>query len=135
MTPTAAGLLFRACQQATGCELWRSDGTTDGTGLVADVAPGIASSFPNDIAVVGARAFFEASDGQRGREVWEFDPTTGTVRVRDFRLGEGGSDVGFPEVPTAVGSTLFFPRDDGETGVELWSLEVGASIAGGGATP
>ena len=33
-------VFFEACEPATGCELWRSDGTEAGTILVKDIRPG-----------------------------------------------------------------------------------------------
>src|SRR5262245_9586385 len=36
--------LFFACQETTGCEPWRTDGTATGTMLLKDIYPGIRSS-------------------------------------------------------------------------------------------
>ena len=65
-----------------GAELWRSDGTEDGTYLVKDIAPGWESSNPKQMAPIGDRLFFTADDDETGDEVWISDGTeSGTVLV------------------------------------------------------
>jgi ELWxxDGT repeat protein len=59
-----------------GRELWKSDGTSDGTTLVADIFPGGGSSSPFGFTVVGDTLFFSADDGSSGRELWALDITT-----------------------------------------------------------
>jgi ELWxxDGT repeat protein len=73
---TAAGsrLYFTARDDAHGRELWTSDGTFDGTRLVADLNPGIRSAMaigPIDPLVVSVgRVYFDADDGVHGIEPW-----------------------------------------------------------------
>ena len=65
-----------------GAELWRSDGTEDGTYLVKDIAPGWESSNPKQMTPIGDRLFFTADDDETGDEVWISDGTeSGTVLV------------------------------------------------------
>lgn len=49
LTPVAGDLLFFASDPATGQELWRSDGTPEGTELVVDLRPGSASAIEEDL--------------------------------------------------------------------------------------
>jgi ELWxxDGT repeat protein len=56
--------------ETSGAELWRSDGTTVGTVLVADIAPGTPSSNPWSLVVSGPQLFFWADDGPTGYEPW-----------------------------------------------------------------
>jgi ELWxxDGT repeat protein len=48
-------LFFAATDGAHGVELWRSDGTAEGTAMVKDIAPGAAGSSPAHLVVIGAR--------------------------------------------------------------------------------
>ena len=120
---TALGntLFFWANDGVNGYGLWKSDGTTAGTVLVADISFG--DSFPGYLTVVGSTLFFSAYDGVNGTELWQSDGTAaGTVLVGDIRPGSYGS---YPFSLTAVGNTLFFQAYDGVNGQELWALNVG----------
>lgn len=60
----AGGMLyFGANDGVTGDELWKTDGTSEGTALVKDIAPGPAFSGPTHLTVVGNNVFFTALDG------------------------------------------------------------------------
>jgi ELWxxDGT repeat protein len=112
-------LFFIGNDGTNGVELWKSDGTADGTVLVRDIFPGASGSQPRELTNVGGRLFFTANDpGTGGRELWVSDGTTGgTARVRDVLPGPDGSS---PLELTAVGNLLFFRADDGTRGNELW---------------
>jgi ELWxxDGT repeat protein len=43
-------LYFGAFDELHGYELWKSDGTGDGTQLVKDISPGIDSADPNQLS-------------------------------------------------------------------------------------
>jgi ELWxxDGT repeat protein len=104
---------------ARGRELWKSDGTEEGTDLVGDIRSGPLGSFPGDLTVVGQTLFFVADGGTTGRELWKSDGTEeGTDLVMDIWPGPEGSK---PSELTSVGSVLFFAADDGENGSELWA--------------
>ncbi len=51
-------LFFVADDGYSGRELWRSDGTADGTRLVRDIRPGLASPLPYALTPVGGTLFF-----------------------------------------------------------------------------
>lgn len=79
-------VFFVAIQPATGAELWRTNGTPEGTVLVKDIQPGPQGSRPYRLIAVGGRLFFTADDGA-GRDLWKSDGTaTGTILVKDFGL-------------------------------------------------
>jgi ELWxxDGT repeat protein len=121
----------------TGVELWRTDGTNEGTVLVKDIAPGPDSSLPQDLIDGNGVLYFKADDDVHGFELWTSDGTKdGTVMVAD--LYENAAD-GEPEYLTvanvssdsdfqASSPTLFFAgyqRKDGiTTGNELWKLSL-----------
>ncbi len=121
-TPAGSTLFFRAWDPEHGIELWRTDGTPEGTVLVRDVLPGPASSDPQDLTAAGGRLYFSARDAAHGRELWRSDGTrSGTLLVQDlFPAGLSSA----PEQLTLVGGRLFFTADDGVTGREPWSLPV-----------
>jgi ELWxxDGT repeat protein len=108
-------LLFSAFETTRGYELWSSDGTAQGTGLVLDVWPGPESSSPSALAAVGERVAFEASDGVRGAEPWLSDGTAaGTRLAADVRPGPNGSS---PRAFTQWGGRVYFVSSG-----ELWVL-------------
>ncbi len=63
-------LVFAASDGLSGLEPWRTDGTPSGTWRVADLAPGVESSSPRELAVAGAHLFFQADDLTTGPELW-----------------------------------------------------------------
>lgn len=101
-----------------GTELWRTDGTPDGTWLVKDVRSGELGSEPRHLINVSGTLYFTADDGFAGRELWKSDGTPeGTVRVADVWEGPDGS---VPKGLLNVEGRLFFTADDGSSGRELW---------------
>lgn len=90
------GIAYYAAQdEQHGYELWRTDGTTEGTWLVRDIQPGPGSSTPTLLTAVGNRLYFVASDGARNVGVWVTDGTAvGTRRLGPARQSQLGS--GFP---------------------------------------
>jgi len=70
LTAADGALVFRPFDPAYGFELWRSDGTAEGTVLVQDLAPGIYSGQPAGMTLAGSRLFFAAYDAFLGRELW-----------------------------------------------------------------
>src|SRR5262249_56461077 len=112
-------LYFSADDGEHGRELWVSDGTTDGTQLVADIRPGPLGSDPRNItAGYGTYALFSADDGEHGRELW-VTPWVfggGPHMIADINPGPAGSN---PEQLTDVSGYLYFSADDGVHGRQL----------------
>jgi ELWxxDGT repeat protein len=110
---------FTANDGHHGTELWKTDGTPEGTVLVKDILPGAESAAPTDFAVMNGRLFFVADDGAAGRELWASDGTeAGTVLVKDIRPGPLGSIAGSDVA--VLHDTLLFVADDGVNGFHLW---------------
>ena len=102
-----------------GVELWKSDGTLEGTELVKDINTS-GSSLPGNLVNVNGVLYFAADDGVNGRELWKSDGTPGgTVLVANINI-QGDSD---PTSLTNVDGTLFFAADDGYHGRELWKSD------------
>jgi ELWxxDGT repeat protein len=110
--------------QASGSELWITDGTKTGTRLLKDINPGPASSSPHWMTRWRDRVFFRADDGIHGAELWVTDGTAaGTRMLRDINpggvLGSDSDPGGF----TVMGDRIFFSANDGVHGLELWASD------------
>ncbi|MCA8954276.1 MAG: hypothetical protein KDE27_32510, partial [Planctomycetes bacterium] len=83
LTPAGLGIaVFRATTPANGTELWASDGTVGGTGIVADIRPGTRGSrvlgLAPTVALFAGNSFgamFAADDGSTGLELWRTNGT------------------------------------------------------------
>ncbi|MGH9360894.1 MAG: ELWxxDGT repeat protein, partial [Thermoanaerobaculia bacterium] len=112
---------FVASDFARGEELWTSDGTPEGTRLVADLRPGPDSAAPAFLTPRGDHLFFAADDGVHGREPWVSDGTAeGTRMLRDIRPGQRSSH---PQALRTLDGTLVFAADDGTIGLEPWQSD------------
>lgn len=101
-------------------ELWKSDGTPEGTVLVKDIDP-LYDSSPREFAAFNGEVFFAASKFGLGSELWKTDGTEdGTVLVKDINAKEGAYNGSNPADLIAVGESLFFVADDDIHGRELW---------------
>lgn len=117
--------LFTATDHDHGEELWRTDGTSAGTTLVADIRPGLQSSNPGAFVLFDGLAYFAAADGSVGRELWRTDGTPGgTERVADLAPGPDSSS---PRSFAVVGSRLYFVATTPTAGVELWKFDAGGA--------
>ena len=106
-------LYFVANNGKTGQELFVTDGTAEGTNLVADINPG-DSYFPNpeDFTEFNNKLYFAASDGENGKELWVTDGTTeGTNLVADINPGRSSSN---PRDFTEFNNKLYFAANDGD---------------------
>ncbi len=89
--------------------------------LVKDIDTTTGVGNVSNIVNVGGAAYFTASDGSTGVELWRSNGTSaGTILVADINPGAGSSN---PQNLTAVGSVLYFTANDGTTGVELWKSD------------
>jgi ELWxxDGT repeat protein len=118
----AAGMLyFGRVTEASGAELWRSDGTVDGTFLLEEIRPGEGSSNPGSLTAGSRYLYFVATDDAHGQELWRTDGTRdGTILLKDINAGSQGTV--FSEL-AAVGDLLYFVAHDGIHGMELWRTD------------
>ncbi|WP_158279818.1 immunoglobulin domain-containing protein [Coraliomargarita sinensis] len=105
-----------------GNELWRTDGTPDGTEQVVDLYPGPASGFYNSssnyVRILGDRIFFVGSDAVSGQEPFASDGTAeGTELLADIRAGGGSSQV---QIQAVSEDLVMFLATSDATGAEPW---------------
>lgn len=133
-------MVFRAAQANLGMELMITDGSSENTRLVADIAPGPAPSFPNALTLIESGfsytsslperfapvpnenaaklVIFSADDGIHGIELWITDGTAaGTRLLSDIFPGKESSN---PYHFKVYGDRVVFPAKGEGTGRELW---------------
>jgi ELWxxDGT repeat protein len=104
-----------------GRELWKSDGTIEGTVIVKDINPGAEPSYVSSLTKVGSLLFFYANDGEHGNELWISDGSTGgTKMVKDITAGINSTEIGYI---ADVNGTAFFTVNDEILGLELWKSD------------
>ncbi|MFO0082817.1 MAG: hypothetical protein ACK55O_09405, partial [Phycisphaerales bacterium] len=111
---------FIGTDNASGGELFRTDGTAAGTTLVRDIFAGSGSSALSNLTVVGTQIFFSANDGFNGAELWATDGTpSGTRMVRDINPGLTGTTLNV-STPTLITA---FPTINGPRAI-FWATTV-----------
>ena len=119
-------MVFQAYNDTVGTELFISDGTAQGTGVLKDIWPGGGpneSSNPDEFTVYNGKLYFEATDSLHGQELWVSDGTTsGTQLFYDINTATN-SDYGKSSIPnnlTVVNGLLYFSAYDSISGDEPW---------------
>jgi ELWxxDGT repeat protein len=112
-------LFFIANDDLTGYELWKSDGTAQGTMLVKDIAIGRDSSFPSFLTNLNGVLIFVADNIGQGRELWRSDGTAGgSVLLKD--MWPTGVDLSSDSFNlAAIDGRIYFSADDGVHGREV----------------
>lgn len=110
-------VVFQADDCVHDPELWISDGSTQGTTMLADIRSGSTGSIPRYLTAYANRIYFQADDGVHGAEVWVTDGTSvGTVMLLDLAPGASGSGARYFSVfdfgIAAFGRLLFAARAD-----------------------
>lgn len=120
------GILYLVIDtQAHGQELWRTDGSEEGTFMVADIFPGPEDGNPAGLQVHGNRLYFAATAPVHGRELWSSDGTgEGTFMVAEVMPGDRSSN---PAMLCVAGKQLFFAADDPVAGYELHVFDLPAN--------
>lgn len=118
---TCNHLYFQADCPVHGVELWRTDGTAEGTGLVKDIEPGRRSSWPYALTPLDDRLVFVAITEAHGKELWITDGTPeGTRMLADLYPGPVGSE---PYQLTAYRDMVLFACTHPEYGEQLWRTD------------
>jgi ELWxxDGT repeat protein len=105
---TVAGdtVFFVAEDGRTGRELYKTDGTAAGTGMVKEIRPGSLQPNIRSLTALNGAVLFGAEDGVHGGELWRSDGTAaGTSMLAELAPGPGGS---WPDEFTAAGPLVYF---------------------------
>jgi ELWxxDGT repeat protein len=114
-TDIGSTLVFRAGNQYSGLELWRTDGQPGDARGVKDIHPGERGSIPSELTRLGGTAVFSAR--APGDELWVTDGSYhGTRLLRDL---DPESDAG-PTYFLPVGDAVYFRAHHSRHGEELW---------------
>lgn len=132
--PALGAMYFCAADLTNGAELWRTDGTANGTILIKDINPGKPGSYPQALAEVNGKLLFRATDATMGYELWVTDGTTnGTQLLKDFdNSGSNGFHTIYSEIRHRLNevnisyvkdNVYYFGADDKVHGLELWRTD------------
>jgi MYXO-CTERM domain-containing protein len=116
--------LFFGVWKASANQLWKTDGTTDGTVRVtSNVQLASEVSYPMELHAHNGELFFAGKDATNDIELWKTDGTSdGTVRVKD--ISPGSTQSSSPFQFTSVGGDLYFlVTAEGTAGWELWKTD------------
>ena len=87
---------FSASDTDHGEELWVTNGTAEGTHMVMDINPGVASSEVNWLTRFNDKVVFSATDGVWGSQLWISDGTEeGTHMVKQIHELDNADPKGF----------------------------------------
>ncbi len=119
-------LLFVAEDGISGRELWRTDGSPEGTTLTKDVSQGPVGSNIESLFPFGSKLLFLADDGVHGQELWTWEDEEARL-VKDIHDGTAGSNIGIDDdggevTPRflTIEDTTYFVANDGQHGAEIW---------------
>lgn len=94
-------------------EIWRSDGSADGTIRLRSFPPGRNPVTIRELTAAGDALYFFASNDDGLHDLWRSDGTArGTVSI--------DTTTWLPL--SAIGTTLFYANDDPQHGLELWAI-------------
>lgn len=127
-------LYFNLGDTSHGEELYKSDGSGQGTSLVADVNPGpsdgVSIPYPSTtlygptiagMGVLNGVVYFPGTNGVNGVQLWRSDGTApGTYQVAQINSTSNSSA---PSSSLTIGGTTYFTANDGIHGTELWKTD------------
>jgi ELWxxDGT repeat protein len=127
----ASRLYFAANDGVNTKEVFASDGTVSGTGLVADIWT--AASYdtgigPNSFTSFNGKVYFAGNNGVDGKELFVSDGTQGgTYMLVDLKTGTCPMGMGYvaacagdPRDLTVFNGKLYLTADSNSNGTELW---------------
>lgn len=114
-------VFFIADDNIHGSEIWKTDGTSNGTVLFKDINNGIASTsinkFYND-KINKKLLFFTNSANRSNNTIWVSDGTpNGTIELANIK---SSYTFGYPDNFITINNKTFFTGEDEKYGNELW---------------
>ena len=121
-------VFFMHSTPTSGNELWSSDGSVDGTGMLLDLSPGTGSGFGNTICTYDGRAYFAGTNNFIGRELFVSSGFKGSTRIYlDIFPG-----INFGNIASIIchDKMLFLSANTNNgKGVELYKLDPSAFLS------
>ncbi|MCA9013496.1 MAG: hypothetical protein KDB01_27285, partial [Planctomycetaceae bacterium] len=129
---TVGGTLYFAADDGIhGPEIWKTDGTPEGTQLFKDVFPGEEGSNPRELLAVGDTLFFSAELSSEtpdeegfyqsfGQQLWFSDGTPDGTQLHT-RIDTPSGESPNPHGLATFGGDVYFVADDGIHGDEVWT--------------
>jgi ELWxxDGT repeat protein len=106
---------WRASSEVAPDELWKTDGTIEGSALVGS----FDSSQASRLEAAGDRLYFAAITTELGEELYWTDGS-GTTLVKDIAAGSASS---YTSILGVAGETVLFRAFDFENGTEIWRTD------------
>lgn len=107
-----------------GKELWRTDGTPEGTISLGDILKGSSQGFGGYASMACSNdktLFFQGNDGTHGWELWTSDGTpSGTKMVKDVTKGSNEHWLSYTPLGFIDNTYFFFADHDYDGVIELW---------------
>jgi ELWxxDGT repeat protein len=126
MTVFKGQIYFKASNGRDVAELWKTDGTADGTVMITS-GSGLAPFDLSYLTVFNDELYFAANDVVHGMELWKTDGTSaGTVMVKDLRVDYLGSTAGSaPRQLKVFKDVLYFAANGGtgNLGIEIYKTD------------
>ncbi len=120
ITNVSGTIFFTISPDRADAQLWKTDGTENGTTLVKDINPGGINSYYGLVGM-GSTLMFGFSSKDVGTELWKSDGTgDGTKVVKDIFPGIYSS---LPGYFTYKAGMFVFSANDGNTGFEFWKSD------------
>jgi trimeric autotransporter adhesin len=126
MTNVNGTLYFLNGTTSNASELWKSDGTKEGTVFLHTINETYYYSNGGKFEVTKTIALndlliFVADDGVDNHEMWVSNGSKeGTFKLKEIRAGSEGSD---PQYLTEFNGFIYFTANDGIHGYELWKTD------------
>ena len=123
------GILYYSFNDGThGTEIWRSNGTSNGTYMISDINSGSASSHPSNLIVVNKVLLFTATTSDKGCEIWSVNlngSRPSASLIVDIIAGPDSSSPGnFVSHTDNLGNEeMYFSAFRASTGRELWKTD------------
>ena len=111
-------LYFSAGPNSGNLELWKHETATNTTFMVKDINPGVLSSSPQHLVLMGTTLYMSANEGTtHGTELYAYDTTSNSTSLAaDITPGFAGSS---PSELAVLGDRVYFQATSGSF-FEMW---------------